>query len=162
VDRCDYYELLGVPPHCNRHEIQTAFHRFAESFHPDVHPDATQEEHRLLVLVFQRGAEAYRTLADPARRVRYDMGLARGERRLSHERASQRPLNPGPIDLSCRSAGAKLAAKQAQKLLLKGALEPALELLRQALGYDGGVNPALQALIADTELRLFLSESQGR
>ena len=150
LDTSSYYEILGVDARAGDREIQAAYQRFARAFHPDVHVGSD---------VFQRGAEAYRVLKNPELRVRYDMALGqRGHRRLLPSDV------PPPFDASaagrplhelCRSAGAKLAANKAARLIDEGDLAGAKRELLIALSHDGSANPALTARIDALEVALY-------
>jgi molecular chaperone DnaJ len=65
----DLYVVLGVRQDASESEIKRAYRRLARRFHPDINPgDRTAAEH------FQQVLEAYETLIDHERRVRYDAG----------------------------------------------------------------------------------------
>jgi curved DNA-binding protein CbpA len=158
LDDSSYYEILGVLDLADDQAIRQAFRAFALAFHPDGHLDENDDVLAVVRRIYQRGVEAYRVLIDPERRVHYDMGLKKGELRLA-DRPSRRPPADGtpgrPLDELCRSAGAKLAAKKADKLLSEGHLVSAKSELEKALEFDGGVNPDLTARIEDLELALY-------
>jgi curved DNA-binding protein CbpA len=161
VDHCDYYELLGVQATADPESIKNAYHGLVSSFHPDAHPGEDASTLDMLTRVFQRGTEAHRVLTDIDLRTRYDIGLLRGELRLRElltsapaprERSSGKPLHE-----LCRSAGAKLAAKQADSLLAKGDLGAAKRQLELALRYDGGANLDLAERLEALETALYVS-----
>jgi DnaJ-class molecular chaperone len=157
LEHSSYYEILGVLEIADDAALRRAFHAFSLAFHPDAHRGAGEALRNAVRRVFQRGAEAYRVLCDPELRVRYDMGLRKGQLRLA-EGASTRPAATSAgksLDAICRSAGAKLSAQKADKLLARGDLAAAKEELDRALAYDGGVNPELSARIADLELAIY-------
>ncbi|MGH7272434.1 MAG: DnaJ domain-containing protein [Polyangiaceae bacterium] len=56
------WHLLGVPPGAEVREIKRAYRTLARSVHPDLHPDATDDERRSLQARFAELTEAYRTL----------------------------------------------------------------------------------------------------
>src|SRR5262245_48073455 len=65
----DLYVVLGVRQEASESEIKRAYRRLARRFHPDINPgDNAAAAH------FQQVLEAYETLIDRDRRVRYDSG----------------------------------------------------------------------------------------
>jgi molecular chaperone DnaJ len=67
----DLYVVLGVRQDASETEIKRAYRRLARRFHPDINPgDRAAAAH------FQQVLEAYETLVDQERRVRYDSGEA--------------------------------------------------------------------------------------
>jgi len=76
-----YYAALGVPVTASAERIKLAFRRKAMELHPDRNQDSGATD------AFQRVNEAYRTLADPEARARYDTQAA--------ERHAAAP-SPGP------------------------------------------------------------------
>ena len=67
----DLYVVLGVRQDASESEIKRAYRRLARRFHPDINPgDHAAAEH------FQQVVEAYETLIDRERRLRYDSGEA--------------------------------------------------------------------------------------
>ncbi len=158
LDDSSYYEILGVLEIADDRAIREAFHQFSLAFHPDVHVGAGEELLAAVRRLFQRGAEAYRVLSHPELRVRYDMALAKGHLRLQArdvptgavlERAAK------PLHELCRSAGAKLAAQKADKLIGAGDLPGAKRELEKALQFDGGANPALSERLEAIEVALY-------
>ncbi|MGD0677682.1 MAG: hypothetical protein ABSC94_19875, partial [Polyangiaceae bacterium] len=77
--------------------------------------------------IFKRGVEAYRCLARPLTRARYDRALARGRLRLDGNRPSTRPPPP-PVrtleDVAQTRRGKDFALK-AERLIAIGRLEEA-------------------------------------
>jgi curved DNA-binding protein CbpA len=157
IEQASYYEILGIMPLADREALRAAFHEFALAFHPDSHVGADADTLAKVRRLFQLGAEAYRVLGDPELRMRYDMGLSKGVLRLEPERASKRSGagSAKPLDELCRSAGAKLSAQKAAKLIDQGDLAGAKRELERALEFDGGVNPALQERLEDLEIALY-------
>jgi curved DNA-binding protein CbpA len=157
LDDSSYYEILGVLEIADDEAIGRAFRALSLAFHPDVHVGADSRVRAIVERIFQRGVEAHRVLSDPELRLRYDVALRKGQLRLD-ERASRRsaPSSPAkPLDAICRSAGAKLCAQRAGKLLVAGDFRAAKTELERALDYDGGANPELVQRIADLELALY-------
>jgi curved DNA-binding protein CbpA len=161
LDDSSYYEILGVLEICDGEALREAYHQFALSFHPDVHRSEPPEIQAKLRRIFERGTEGYRVLTDPELRVKYDMSLARGKNRLDSAvlpRNSNAPppvADTRPLDALARSAGAKLSAQKAAKLIAAGDLESALAQLKHALAFDGGANIGLEARIEALELALY-------
>src|SRR4026209_2803128 len=63
----DLYAVLGVERRASDAEIQSAFSRLAQQWHPDVNRDSGADER------FKEINEAYQVLSDPQRRQAYDM-----------------------------------------------------------------------------------------
>ncbi len=78
LDAISYYQLFDLPREAEPDAIRRAFHTFAEAFHPDMHRWRDPSDQASLGVIFRRGVEAYRVLADPALRARYDEALAQG------------------------------------------------------------------------------------
>jgi hypothetical protein len=58
--------VLGVAPGSAELEIKRAYRRLARAFHPDLHPNATEDERRALALRFAEVTAAYRELTGRA------------------------------------------------------------------------------------------------
>jgi molecular chaperone DnaJ len=67
----DLYIVLGLSHGATESDIKRAYRRLARRFHPDVNPGDHTAEVR-----FRQIVEAYETLMDPQRRLRYDSGVA--------------------------------------------------------------------------------------
>ncbi len=63
----DYYDVLGVSRDASEVEIKRAYRRLAMQYHPDRNPDDPNAEDK-----FKEAANAYKVLADPEMRARYD------------------------------------------------------------------------------------------
>jgi molecular chaperone DnaJ len=63
----DYYNILGVERSGSNDDIKKAYRVLARRWHPDRNPDDADAETR-----FKDITEAYRTLSDPDKRIRYD------------------------------------------------------------------------------------------
>jgi hypothetical protein len=75
-DPLDHYEVLGIRRTASAEEIRAAFRVQAKRYHPDRGGSAEDQAR------FRRLREAYETLRDPQKRVRYDaLSLASGQRR---------------------------------------------------------------------------------
>lgn len=76
----DFYELLGVGPEARDEEVHRAYVTAARLLHPEHAPRlAMAGAEAALELLFERTTEAYLTLSDPDRALRYATAL--GERR---------------------------------------------------------------------------------
>jgi DnaJ-class molecular chaperone len=75
-ERRSYYEILGVLDTATPKEVEEAFRKLAQKWHPDVCPDI----HRAAAN-FKLIAEAYEVLGDPEKRGRYDEAEGRRGRR---------------------------------------------------------------------------------
>jgi molecular chaperone DnaJ len=63
----DLYVILGVQRSATVADVKRAYRRLARKFHPDINPGD-----RRAAAQFRQIAEAYETLSDPDRRLRYD------------------------------------------------------------------------------------------
>jgi hypothetical protein len=74
ISKLDFYAVLGVHPHAEDIVIRAAFKALAQRYHPDRFNGSKDEAHRRMADL----TSAYETLADPARRRKYDRrrGLA--------------------------------------------------------------------------------------
>lgn len=63
----DYYKILGVDKNIPQGEVKKAYHKRAQQFHPDLHPDDPKAKAK-----FQALQEAYEVIGDPEKRKKYD------------------------------------------------------------------------------------------
>src|SRR5688572_12780706 len=63
----DFYEVLGIDKEATQTQIKGAFKRMAMRYHPDRNPGNKEAEETFKIV-----NEAYRTLCDPVRKLRYD------------------------------------------------------------------------------------------
>jgi hypothetical protein len=56
------WRTLGIAPGVETVEIKRAYRRLARSLHPDLHPEATEEQRRVLAAKFAEVTDAYRVL----------------------------------------------------------------------------------------------------
>ena len=99
----DYYVTLGVPRTETAAGIRSAFRDLAKRHHPDRSGSEDSEAFREVV-------EAYRVLADPRLRERYDERLRRQEgapEQVVIRRASAEPLTREPVPLFGRPESAR-------------------------------------------------------
>ena len=143
IDQLGYEEILGVPVDSSVEACRQAYYRFAQAFHPDSHLDADPLLRIALTRVFQRGTEAYRVLTDPKLRARWVLARRQGAFRLAISAvgpAIDLAQELGELHLHCRSAGAKLSAKQAASAFSKGSTEICRKYLQTALDFERGAN----------------------
>ena len=72
----DLYVVLGLRQDASESEIKRAYRRLARRFHPDINPG----DHAAAERASSRSLEAYETLIDRERRLRYDSGEQRADR----------------------------------------------------------------------------------
>jgi curved DNA-binding protein CbpA len=108
----DHYAALGVPVDASQSEIAHAFRQQARIWHPDARPDDMEAPARFRAIV-----DAYRALADPRRRARYDRDGKAGRDPAGQGPPAQPPTRSGrgrPVRVrfvnSAGSAGAAGAA----------------------------------------------------
>ncbi len=131
----NHYRLFDLPRDASEEAIRAAFHRFAESFHPDRHRAESEFVRSGALRIFRRAAEAYRVLRDRQLRAAYDLELAK---LTNADSGSSRSL-----DELCQTAAGRLHARRADRAITDGHLGEAIDHLRQAL-LDEGDNPALE------------------
>jgi len=67
-----YYKLLCVKEWATDEQIKRAFYTMAREFHPDKHPDISQDLKEKMNVIFAYVNEAYSTLMNPQKRKEYD------------------------------------------------------------------------------------------
>jgi DnaJ-class molecular chaperone len=119
----DHYALLGVPRSATRAELRRAYRLLALKLHPDRAGYAA-------TTLFQRVAEAYRVLYDPASRAEYDRKLREAEVPAAQTYPTDghrgRPIRrddlvarlSGPIDVVMGRSAARRATDGVIELLL--------------------------------------------
>ncbi|KAA1138912.1 hypothetical protein PGTUg99_029148 [Puccinia graminis f. sp. tritici] len=70
----NYYEVLSLQfdPNLTAEEIRTAYKKASLLTHPDRNPNLSEAERRIATENFQKVADAYYILSNPARRKEYD------------------------------------------------------------------------------------------
>ena len=68
LNSSDYYQILGCPRDADDAALKKAYRKLAVKWHPDKHPDDSEEATKN----FQKVSEAYATLSDPKKRQMYD------------------------------------------------------------------------------------------
>ena len=128
IDWLTHYELLGVKPDATRDQIQQAYFERSRLFHPDLrHREDLTHFSKELAAVFDRLKKAHEVLADPGRRLEYDVSLA------------DAPLPVAVLETaSDPKAREQLAAhsyKRAKQLIAEKDYHPAVEMLREAIRF---------------------------
>lgn len=81
VKETEYYDLMKVKPNATPAEVKKAYYREARQCHPDKNPGDVEAKAK-----FQKLADAYQVLSDPASRKKYDRegkaGVAEGNQTL--------------------------------------------------------------------------------
>lgn len=123
----DHYRLLGLAPGAPPEAVQASFTDLAKLVHPSQAPRlGLAADDAMLEVVFERAVEAYRTLADPERRMAYhrQTGLS-----ISQE-----------IDLRQRDEEKRAMAHELYRrgvsLLAANEISPAVDALREAVRLD--------------------------
>ena len=66
----DLYQILQVDPAATQEEIQAAYRRLAQQYHPDTNPSPQADD------MMKKINHAYEALSDPLRRSEYDQSRA--------------------------------------------------------------------------------------
>ena len=158
LDSISYYELFRIEAKATPDELRDAFHKFAESFHPDGHQWRHPTEQAAISYIFKRGTEAYRVLTDQQLRFRYDEAVANGILRPENlivdlEGPRSQSIGPGGgggsgagtrlVD-KVRTPGARPFVLRVEELAKKGDPQQAKLQLVMAMHMDKG-NAALEA-----------------
>src|SRR4029079_11694701 len=107
ISNLDFYAILGVHPNAEDIVIRAAFKALAQRYHPDRFNGAKDEAHRRMSDL----TSAYETLADPARRRKYDRrrGLASRQARFYFKNPARDRQQP------YSALAARAAARKAQR-----------------------------------------------
>jgi len=152
LERCSYYDFLGVAPAATAQQIQDAFYLRAEKLHPDRFFNLSDLELRNRIYeVYKRVAEAYRVLENPAARKEYDEGLAQGQFRLI--RQEREGLNLKQPDEGIESPQAKRFFRLGLDALHAKDLKGAHMNFTFALSMEPG-NATIKAQVADLQSQL--------
>lgn len=73
----DYFEFYGIPVSFQVDEpaLRRIFYRNSKKFHPDFHTLANEQQQAEMLEKASQNNEAYQTLSDPDRRIRYVLQL---------------------------------------------------------------------------------------
>ena len=107
ISNLDFYAILGVHPNAEDIVIRAAFKALAQRYHPDRFTGAKDEAHRRMADL----TNAYETLADPARRRKYDRrrGLVSRQARFYFKNPARERQQP------FSALAARAAARKAQR-----------------------------------------------
>jgi curved DNA-binding protein CbpA len=122
LEKQDYFEMLGVGREATLGQIQSAYHAFVKTWHPDRLPAALKADGSTFV---SRLGEAFATLSEEARRLAY---LERLEQSGGHAADEEQKV--------ARVLRAALEFKKAEVLLKNGNAAGAEAHLAQALEDD--------------------------
>jgi curved DNA-binding protein CbpA len=110
----DYFWSLGLERDAGPADVDRAYDTHARSFHPDRYRHSSDEDRRLAHEIFERLAEAHRTLRDPMRRRAYVTKLERADRPGRAGERNDRPEDvSGVIDTPTPPTSASNAAARA-------------------------------------------------
>jgi hypothetical protein len=103
----DYYEVLGVAPDASQAEIAARFRELARALHPDARPVDGLADDR-----FKRVTSAYRVLANPEVRRRYDR---------TFPRSGVAEVHISPVSDAGRARGPEAPPRWTSRLTRRGA-----------------------------------------
>jgi curved DNA-binding protein CbpA len=157
LDSLSYYELLRTPKEATPDQLKASFYAFATDFHPDSHAGRPKHERDAIGHIFKRGNEAYRVLANPALRARYDQALAKGDVRpqglLSLAPPAETASQPPKANDRMRHPNARQFVLRAEELMEKGDPKQAKIQLTLAMHMDRN-NPALETFLKEIEAEI--------
>jgi curved DNA-binding protein CbpA/DNA-binding response OmpR family regulator len=100
----DFFWTLGLERDASTAEVDRAYDAHARNFHPDRYHASPEEDRRVAGDIFDRLAEAHRTLRDPAKRRTYIAKLERAAGRAAERafRAAEGtpPVSDRPAEIS--------------------------------------------------------------
>ncbi len=121
-----YYGILRVAVDAEPAVVKAAFHGLSEHCHPDLYRGESAEAQHWAGEVFKRVVEAYRIVADPTLRAKYNLFLQAGKLRMDpNERPPVKKVVIRTLEQIASTAGAKVFAKKADAFLDNGNLEAA-------------------------------------
>ena len=135
LDANTCYEVLGVPAHAQANQIRQAYLLLAQRYHPDkwnktVSFELTEKAER----VFQSVESAYRILADPVQRERYD-----GELSVSQGAEAASSHHYSVTGRVYASDVARRAFEKGQDFYLRRMYVAALEQFKEAVKLEDGI-----------------------
>jgi hypothetical protein len=99
----DFYDMLMISPSADRHMVEWATRLMLARYDPQKSKNPDPQKYQLV-------RDAYRTLADPARRAEYDTELAKQKEPTGQAELSREPSEDGAEDLVRPKSGAAVAA----------------------------------------------------
>jgi tetratricopeptide (TPR) repeat protein len=138
----DFFWALGVDRASTAEQIDRAYEALARTFHSDRYRNSPDDDRKLAQEVFERLAEAHRTLRDPARRKAYTDRLDRKVERMSERKSDrhQAVVDGGAGSVGAGAGSAASAGNTAARALYDAGMEhikqrrhhEAVEAFRQA------------------------------
>lgn len=122
-----YYGILRVPVDATPAAVKAAFHSLSEHCHPDLYRAESLDAQRWAGEVFKRVVEAYRIVADPELRAKYNLFLQAGKLRMDPNELPPAPKRAvvRTLEQIAVTPGAKVFARKADAFLDNGNLEAA-------------------------------------
>jgi len=137
LDRSSYYHLLQVPEDAYEGQIRAAYYALVARLHPDLYVETLDADTRAkLISIYSRLVEAYRVLADGARREQYDKGLREGRLRQGAPGEERKPARPTGAPPTIKTENAKRFFKLGQESLRAGNPKAALQSFKFALSQE--------------------------
>ena len=85
----NFYKLFEVPNDADISTLRSAFRRKAKLCHPDLFQHASPEERKKLQKNFIRLSQAYETLADPKKRLLFDLRLRKSSVKAKQKKVKE-------------------------------------------------------------------------
>ena len=136
----NYYTLLEVPQNADISVIRSAFRRKAKSCHPDLLQHVNEEERKRQQKIFVRLSQAYKTLADPEKRLIFDIQLEKPatKARQPHDQKNQTSSSSSSNKSNFKQkSGYKYRSQQATSMEPEETIEDLLREVEELLGQFG-------------------------
>ena len=136
----NYYTLLEVPQNADISVIRSAFRRKAKSCHPDLFQHVNEEERKRQQKIFVQLSQAYKTLADPEKRLIFDSQLEKPTTKSKHshdqkkQTSSSSSLNKSNFK---QKSGYYYSSQQATSMEPEESIEHLLMEVEELLGKFG-------------------------
>ena len=136
----NYYTLLEVPQNADISVIRSAFRRKAKSCHPDLFQHVNEEERKRQQKIFVRLSQAYKTLADPEKRLIFDIQLEKPatKARQPHDQKNQTSSSSSSNKSNFKQkSGYYYSSQQATSMEPEETIEDLLREVEELLGQFG-------------------------